>query len=575
MTEDQWDQYLRHAGFSGLDGCISDGLEEHERMASVFFSTAITNEIEDIPMARIITDGKTGGTSANVEKLLEKCKDLSPTATDLTQMILKNRFLIFLELDQSILARLVEDQLSMLKNLFANSKGILWVIRSTNTHSAMALGLARTIRAENAGVKFVTLDLSTQYAQADSEIAETIMRVYRKSFGSAASGILQDCEFFEIEGCIQIPRVVTDDEKNRLILREIQPLNPESQPFIQQSRPLQLVQDTPGLLDSLHFAVDERVNMPLENNEVEICVKATGMNFKDVMLSLGQIPYEPLGLECAGVVNAVGNNVSGITIGDRVCAVTQGSFANYARTKDHAVQRIPDQMSFTNAASIPIIFNTVYYALINIARLAPEESILIHAAAGGVGQAAIMLAQTLDAEIFATVGSTEKKQLIMDIYGIAEDHIFSSRETTFSRGVMRATGGKGVDVILNSISGDAHRMTWDCIAPLGRFIEIGKRDILRNTRLEMSKFLDTVTFASLDLGSIQRHKPEIFKKLFADVMRLHRTRAVKAVSPITVYPMSKIESALRLMQTGKHMGKIVIEAQPGDHVMVRKNRITE
>lgn len=538
-------------------------------MVRVLFSTAISNEIEKIPRARIITDGETGGTSTNVEKLLEKCLDMSPTVTDLTQLGLKSGFLIFLELEQSILSSVTEDQLSMLKNLFANSKGILWVIRSSTSHSAMAIGLARTIRAENAGVKFVTLDLSTRHSHTDSEIAEIVMRVYRKSFGSNVSGILQDCEFYERGGCIQVPRVVTDDEKNRLILRETQPLNPESQLFVQQDRPLQLVQDTPGLLDSLYFAVDERVNRPLEKNEVEICVQATGMNFKDVMLSLGQIPYEPLGLECAGHVTAVGNNVSGINVGDRVCAITQGSFANYTRTKDHAVQKIPDQMSFTTAASIPIVFNTVHYALVTIARLAPGESILIHSAAGGVGQAAIMLAQTLDAEIFATVGSTEKKRLVMDIYGIAEDHIFSSRETTFSRGVMRATGGKGVDVILNSISGDAHRMTWDCIAPLGRFIEIGKRDILRNTRLEMFKFLDTVTFASLDLGSIQRHKPEIFKKTFADVMRLHRTRAVKAVSPITVYPMSKIESALRLMQTGKHMGKIIIEAQPGDHVMVR------
>ena len=538
-------------------------------MVRVLFSTAISNEIEKIPRARIITDGKTGGTSTNVEKLLEKCLDMSPTVTDLTQLGLKSGFLIFLELEQSILSSVTEDQLSMLKNLFANSKGILWVIRSSTSHSAMAIGLARTIRAENAGVKFVTLDLSTRHSHTDWEIAEIVMRVYRKSFGSNVSGILQDCEFYERGGCIQVPRVMIDDEKNRLILRETQPLNPESQLFVQQDRPLQLVQDTPGLLDSLYFAVDERVNRPLEKNEVEICVQATGMNFKDVMLSLGQIPYEPLGLECAGHVTAVGTNVSGINVGDRVCAIAQGSFANYTRTKDHAVQKIPDQMSFTTAASIPIVFNTVHYALVTIARLAPGESILIHAAAGGVGQAAIMLAQTLDAEIFATVGSTEKKRLVMDIYGIAEDHIFSSRETTFSRGVMRATGGKGVDVILNSISGDAHRMTWDCIAPLGRFIEIGKKDILRNTRLEMFKFLDTVTFASLDLGSIQRHKPEVFKKTFADVMRLHRTRAVKAVSPVTVYPMSKIESALRLMQTGRHMGKIIIEAQPGDHVMVR------
>ena len=166
------------------------------------------------------------------------------------------------------------------------------------------------------------------------------------------------------------------------------------------------------------------------------------MNFKDVMIGLGQIPFSHMGVECSGVVTAVGPKVEGLTVGDRICALTPEGYRNRIRIHQSVVGKIPDDMGFTAAASIGAVFCTAYYSLVDVARIAPGESVLIHAAAGGVGQAAIMIAQHIGGvEIYATVGSVEKKALIMDNYDIPEDHIFSSRDTTFVERLRDMTKG--------------------------------------------------------------------------------------------------------------------------------------
>ena len=151
-----------------------------------------------------------------------------------------------------------------------------------------------------------------------------------------------------------------------------------------------------------------------------------------------------------------------------------GAYSTFSRCLATSVSAIPDDMSFESACTIPVVFCTAYYALMDLGRLEPDDKVLIHAAAGGVGQAAIILAQMVGAEIFATVGSPSKKQFIMEHYGISENRIFYSRDTSFGPAIRRETNGKGVDVIINSLAGDILRETWECLAHFGRFVEIGK-----------------------------------------------------------------------------------------------------
>ena len=300
------------------------------------------------------------------------------------------------------------------------------------------------------------------------------------------------------------------------------------------------------------------------------------MNFKDVMIGLGQIPFSDIGLECSGVVTAIGRQVQGLTVGDRVCGLTPGGYSNTTRIFQPMIARIPDSMSFVEAAPIPIVFCTAYYSLIDIARLIPRESVLIHAAAGGVGQAAVMLAQHIGGvEIFATVGSLEKKAFLVESYDISEDHIYSSRDTTFEQRLQDQTKGRGVDVILNSRAGDALSLSWrHCLAPLGRFIEIGKRNLALNNNLEMEKFMDSVIFAGVDLGVLASRKPKAFNAILNHVLELHQKGALVPVSPITTYNMSGLQKAMRLVQSGKHMGKVVITAESGDIVQVSRTTLS-
>lgn len=287
------------------------------------------------------------------------------------------------------------------------------------------------------------------------------------------------------------------------------------------------------------------------------------------MIGLAQVPYQELGSECSGTIKAIGKKVAHLRPGDRVCGLSAGTFGRRTRTLSLLVSKIPEEMSFTTAATIPVIFCTALYSLRTVARLQKGESILIHAAAGGVGQAAIMLSQLLGAEVFVTLGTVEKKDFVEDTYGIPESHIFSSRDTTFESGILRATDNRGVDVVLNSISGEALKASWRCIAPLGRFVDIGKSDLVQNSYLEMERFLSSATFAGVDLTVVAKYKPGTFNQLLTEVIELHRRKTIRLVSPITSFGMSEIQDAMRLMQGGKHIGKIIIQGHGDDIVQVK------
>ncbi|KAK0610048.1 KR domain-containing protein [Bombardia bombarda] len=202
---------------------------------------------------------------------------------------------------------------------------------------------------------------------------------------------------------------------------------------------------------------------------------------------------------------------------------------------------------------------TAYQALINTARLQKGEKVLIHSAAGSTGQVAIWIAKLIGAEIFATVGVDDKKQLLINKFGIAADHIFYSRDTSFAKGVMRVIGSVGVDVVLNSLSGEMMQATWDCIAPYGRFIEIGKMDIGANAALPMGRFAKNVSFCALDLLHISQTNLGLTRQLIQSVMSLIAEGHAASPAPLHVYPLKDVEKAFRYMQSGKNTGRIIID----------------
>jgi NADPH:quinone reductase-like Zn-dependent oxidoreductase len=210
---------------------------------------------------------------------------------------------------------------------------------------------------------------------------------------------------------------------------------------------------------------------------------------------------------------------------------------------------------------------TANQGLINIPRLQRGETILIHSAAGSTGQFAVGLAHWLGAQVFATVGFDSKKQLLMDRWGIPEDHIFYSRDTSFAQGVMRITRGRGVDVVFNSLSGDSLEASWDCIAPYGRFIEIGKVDIAADSHLPMARFAQNVTFSAVDIYHLASSNPSLLRQLMIKVFEIAcRQDFIGIPTPIHLFPVSDLEKAFRFVQSGKNSGRTIVTLEDTDVV---------
>jgi NADPH:quinone reductase-like Zn-dependent oxidoreductase len=262
-----------------------------------------------------------------------------------------------------------------------------------------------------------------------------------------------------------------------------------------------------------------------------------------------------------GVIRRMGPDTeeSGLQVGDRVCGASTGRYSSTSQGHWTSYVKIPDDMSFEWAATIPVGYSTAYHSLFHIARLQKGESVLVHAAAGGFGQAAVVLAQWKGAEVFATCSSETKRDLLAEQYDIPLDHI------------MALTNGKGVDVVVNSLAGALLKATWDCIARFGRFIEVGKIDMEASRRVDMTPFRRCATFASVDLMQLREYNRPLSHEALVESIKIIHGRGKPPALPITEFSISDVEKAMRLMQAGKHMGKLVLV--PGTEDLVKVSPI--
>lgn len=320
--------------------------------------------------------------------------------------------------------------------------------------------------------------------------------------------------------------------------------------------------DLPGQLRNLRWEA-RAPRVPAED-ELDIEVQATGLNFRDVMYALGLLSDEAiengfsgptLGFEFSGVVRGKGALVEGdFQPGDRVVGFGPSSFANRLVTNANAVARIPEGMSFEAAATIPSTFFTVYYAVHHLARLEPGEKILIHGAAGGVGIAAIQIAKWCGAEIYATAGSDEKRDFLR-LMGV--EHIFDSRSLAFADDILAVTDGRGVDVVLNSLAGEAINRNLRVLKPFGRFLELGKRDFYQNTKIGLRPFRNNISYFGIDADQLMSERPQLTRRLFGEMMALFRAGILSPL-PYRAFDANEVVEAFRYMQQARQIGKIVV-----------------
>ena len=363
-------------------------------------------------------------------------------------------------------------------------------------------------------------------------------------------------EFLRPDGVNEI--VLAPDARYSLVMREIVPKTDIS---VADTDCYRLDFRIPGQLRNLLWLPG--TERPLQNHEIEVRPQAVGLNFRDVMYLMGLLPDEAvengfaganLGLEFAGVVTRVGTRVHDYAPGDAVMGFGAACFSSHVVTRADAVVSMPEGWSFEAAATVPTVFFTVYYALKHLADLQPGERVLIHGAAGGIGLAAIQLARHLGAKIFATAGSEEKRDFV---HLLGADHVFDSRSLTFADDILAVTDGEGVDVVLNSLAGEAIRRNLQILKPFGRFLELGKRDFFENTPIGLRPFKDNISYFGIDADQLLTARPALAPRLFREIMALFR-EGVLTPLPWRAFPATRVVDAFRVMQQARHIGKVVV-----------------
>ncbi|MEU0744440.1 SDR family NAD(P)-dependent oxidoreductase [Streptomyces sp. NPDC006134] len=299
-------------------------------------------------------------------------------------------------------------------------------------------------------------------------------------------------------------------------------------------------------LDALRFAAAPDAGRQPGPGEVRVELRATGVNFRDVMIALGMYPGAAvMGTEGAGVVTATGPDVTGVTVGDRVMGLFEGAFGPVAVTDHRLVVPVPEGWSTTEAAALPIAFTTAHYALHDLAGLRPGQTVLVHSAATGVGMAAVRLARLAGAEVFAT--ASPAKHGVLRRLGLDDDHIASSREPGFGQRFRSAGGGRGMDVVLNSLTGALLDESARLLADGGAFVEMGKTD-LRDPERFRGRYLP---FDLADAG------PDRLGAILAEAAALAAGGQAGPL-PVTAWPLQRASAALQHMSTGRHTGKLVL-----------------
>lgn len=581
LTSRMWDKVLLDNGFSGLDLELPDFRSEACQEGSILITTAISpaskSHIRDKIV--IVVDSNSSmqqKTSRHLKSLLlsENQLDCAIYGFQEAASLPDKETIIYMylqDLEQQTFHDISSETYLILQQSLTCCKGAFWVssaggVVPKQPSHAILDGLFRVLRNEYPGKRFVNLALDVRGCPSEHQL-HSIYCIFMDTQVKAEIAEYEP-EYVEIDGFLNIPRALLDNELSKsLHTRSLaQQFKVQS---INESIPLRLTIGSPGLLNSLHFIEDKDYIQPLEPDEVEIQLRAVGLNFRDCLVALGRVPGTTFGSECAGVVTRVGGECN-LYPGDRVMVITNEAFKNFPREEVDHVWKIPASLSFVEAASIPAQFGTAWQAIQGIARIQKGQSILIHAGAGGTGQAAVQISQYLGAEVFVTVSSELKKKILMDEYGIPENHIFYSEDTSFAKGIKRMTKGRGVDVVLNSLAGDSLVASWECIAPYGRFIEIGKKDILSNSSLPMFSFRHNTSFSAFDGFSWLWQRPMEARATIQDVIDLYAAKKLHAARPLHVYNISDVQKALRLMHDGKTAGKIVLELTLDSMVPVRK-----
>jgi phthiocerol/phenolphthiocerol synthesis type-I polyketide synthase C len=445
--------------------------------------------------------------------------------------------------------------ITVLAKLLASQAGRplrLWIVAPGAVRAGADLGPAVPVQA---GLWAAARTAANEYGDVDIRLVDLAHDLSTPAAAKAVAALI-----------VEPPpdREVIVKRRGAVALRLRRGAGPPAPASPDQAARAVLAQAWPGSLEAL--AWQRQARCPPGPDEVEIEVAATGLNFRDVMWSLGLLPEEALesgfagptlGFECSGIVRAVGASVSDLAPGRAVVAFAPQAFASHVTVAARAVAPLPAGLEPAAAASIPVAFLTAFYALEHLARLRAGEWLLIHGGAGGVGLAALQIARWRGARVIATAGTEEKRDLLRLL---GAEHALSSRSLAFVDQVRGITGA-GVDVVLNSLAGEAMERSLELLQPFGRFLELGKRDFYANSKVGLRCLRHNVAYFAIDADQLLGRQPDLATRLLSELMQ-HFADGTFTPLAHRSFDGPEIVAAFRLMQQSGHIGKILVRPPP-------------
>ncbi|KAF2180125.1 hypothetical protein K469DRAFT_640404, partial [Zopfia rhizophila CBS 207.26] len=563
LSSEEWKQCLEGACFSGIDIELDD-YPPPIKVVSTILTTAVEDPAWILPsplskgeVVYVIYQGQITTFHNNLAAELRN-RGLKPLVTTLDSDEMPNNSCLILttSLEVHSLVDGTEEDFLRVKTLTARASTLLWltqggILGGSDPKAAVATGLVRMLITENPLNRYGIFHLEPNSDLSSTYVANQVIQRFAR---------LRACDF-ERElalhsGIPHISRLILDHDLNERY-RLLHSLTPKVTEIpLHNQRPMMVDFETPGLLSSLYFKEDTSFRNPLPHDYIEVRTAAIGLNWKDIAVSAGQLDMNACSSECTGTVTAVGSSVQGLRPGDRVYGLAWGRFGTRLRFPSSHAQVMQDKDRFEEMATLPIVFCTAVYALKHLARLSKGERVLIQSATGGLGLATVQISQGIGAEIFATVGSEEKAQYLVKSCGIPRERIFSSRDPDDIQKLLPATGGKGLNVILSTSNGDVMHETWRCIAPRGRFIDVGRVDVQNHGTMAMEIFERNATFSSFDLSTMAVQDVEFCGELMQEVGDMVRNGEICPIA-FKTFDVSELEKAMLYFSKGKHIGKVV------------------
>ncbi|KAI3322817.1 KR domain-containing protein, partial [Xylariaceae sp. AK1471] len=579
LSLDGWNTSLQRAAFSGVDMVLEDYPAPYTT-ACVIVATALT---DDHLVTRLDKNTRSSGLTLLydcvkpdilllVERELEKRGVEYHTAqlNDVheTSLPFSSRAIAFLG-DGKLLLEISEECLRSLQNLVRNTSSLTCItfcgfLKGENPDGAVAAGLLRTVGTENPGTSFLSIDIHPDEVQ--HKLLPSALVALQLSLQNADTSQATDREYVWQDGMLWVSRLVPDTtlmERSRLVDK---PSGGEKLGFDRHG-PVQAAFETPGLFSSLYFKPYEEHWRALPDDWIQVKVTAVGLNWKDLAVASGRVDQNALSSECSGIVKKVGAAVANVAIGDKVYGYARGRMGNYVLTPSKFVQRLQADDDLVGAATMPVVYMTALYAFEHVTRVRTGDRVLVHSATGGLGLAAIQVARSMGAEVFATVGSFEKANHLVATVGIQASRIFSSRDLEDIPELLKASGGRGFDVILGTASGDMLYESIGLLAPLGRYIDVGRVDVQNSMSLGLELFQKGITFSSFDLSVVIASNPELGQILMESVHKHYRAGCIIPIRPLSVFDVSKLDQALLKFSKGTHIGKFVITFQDPDSLV--------